>query len=242
LILGVSLLASLGAQTQDLNDSDDGHLAEFLPEAAIAVIPVSPAPLKSNRIMGVIPDFQTVRDPGAAFVPLTPKQKWGLAFKENIDPFNIAGAAMTAGFSQMGNQAPKYGEGFPAYGNRFAAALADFGTQNIFSAGLLATALHQDPRYYRKGPGAGVLKRIAYSASRVVIARDDSGANTFNSSGVFGTVMGIAASNLYYPASSRRASVMLGRLHSSFQGSVIGNLLSEFWPDLQERFFHRKQR
>ena len=246
MVFGVSLLTSPGAQSQGLNDSDDSHLAEFLPEPAIAVTPISPAPavapLNHDRIMGVIPDFQTVRDPSAAFVPLTPRQKWGLAFKENIDPFNIASASMAAGFSQMGNQTPKYGEGLPAYRNRFAAALADFGTQNIFSAGLLATALHQDPRYYRKGPSVAVLKRIAYSASRIVIARNDSGTNTFNASGVFGTVMGIAASNLYYPAASRRASVMLGRMNSSFQGGIIGNLMSEFWPDLQEKFFHRKQR
>ncbi len=60
---------------------------------------------------------------------------------------------MAAGFSQMGNQTPKYGEGGRAYGKRVGAALADFGTQNVFSAGLLANLLHQDPRYYRKGPG-----------------------------------------------------------------------------------------
>jgi hypothetical protein len=33
---------------------------------------------------------------------------------------------------------------------------------------------------------------------------------------------------------------MLGRLRSSFTGGVMGNLMSEFWPDLQKKFFHRK--
>jgi hypothetical protein len=246
IVLGVSLALPLGAQSQGPRDFEDNDPVDVLPEPAIAVMPVSPAPatapLNNDRIMGVIPDFQTVRDPNAAFVPLTPRQKWALAFKENIDPFNIASAAMAAGFSQIGNQTPKYGDGLPAYGSRFAAALADFGTQNIFSAGLLANVLHQDPRYYRKGPGVGVLKRAVYSVSRIVIARDDSGASTFNSSGVFGTVLGIAASNLYYPSPSRHTSVMLDRLNSSFTGGIMGNLMSEFWPDLQEKFFHRKRR
>lgn len=244
LVLAVSLVATSGARAQVLSDSEESHLAAFLPEAAIPVIPVSPAPaltpLNAGRIMGVIPDFQTVRDPHAAFVPLTRKQKWSLAFKESVDPFNIASAAMAAGFSQIGNQTPKYGEGGLAYGRRFGAALADFGTQNIFSAGLLASVLHQDPRYYRKGPGAGVLKRVAYSVSRIVITRQDTGAAAFNASGVCGTVMGIAVSDLYYPAASRRASVMLGRLNTSFTGGIMGNLMSEFWPDLQKKFFHRK--
>ena len=192
--------------------------------------------------MGVIPDFQTVRDPNAPVVPLTPRQKWALAFRESVDPFNIATAAMTAGFAQRDNQTPKYGEGTAAYGKRFGAALADFGVQNLFSAGLLANVLHQDPRYYRKGPGSGVLKRAVYSVSRIVIARQDSGAAAFNASGIGGTLMGIAASNLYYPAASRRGSVMLGRLTTSFSGGAMGNLMSEFWPDLQAKLFHRQHR
>jgi hypothetical protein len=245
LLLTVSLLAASGAQSPVLSDCEENPLAALLPEPAIPATPVAPAPaltpLNSDRIMGVIPDFQTVRDPNAAFVPLTPKQKWNLAFKENIDPFNIASAAMAAGFSQIGNQTPKYGAGGQAYGKRFGAALADFGTQNVFSAGLLANLLHQDPRYYRKGPATGVLQRVVYSVSRIVIARQDTGAAAFNASGVFGTAMGIAASNLYYPAVSRRASVMLGRLNTSFTGGIMGNLMSEFWPDLQEKFFHHRK-
>lgn len=188
--------------------------------------------------MGVIPDFQTVRDPHAPVVPLTPKQKWTLAVRESVDPFNIASAAMGAGFSQHGNQTPKYGEGGWAYGKRFGAAVADVGFQNMFSAGLLANVLHQDPRYYRKGPGTGVIQRAAYSVSRIVIARQDTGKAAFNASGVFGTMMGIGASNLYYPAASRHGSVMFGRLYTSFSGGMMGNLMSEFWPDLQKKFFH----
>src|ERR1035441_1423318 len=129
LIFAVSLVAASGAQSPVLADSEGNPLAALLPAPAIPAIPVAPAPaatpLNSDRIMGVIPDFQTVRDPNAAFVPLTPKHKWSLAFKENVDPFNIASAAMAAGFSQMGNQTPKYGEGGTAYSKRFGAALAD---------------------------------------------------------------------------------------------------------------------
>jgi hypothetical protein len=189
----------------------------------------------------VIPDYQTVSDSSVAVTPLTPKQKWTLALKETVDPFNVLNAALGAAFSQRGNQTPKYGEGGAAYAQRFGAAFADFGTQNFFSAGVLATVLHQDPRYYRKGPGTGVAKRVVYSVSRLVIARQDSGASAFNASGIFGMAMGIAASNLYYPAVSVRGSVMICRISSSLTGGIMGNLMSEFWPDLQKKFFHRKK-
>jgi len=246
-VLAATLVSGGNAQSPVLSDSDESLADALVPEPVIPLISVSPVPaaipLGANRIMGVMPDYQTVRDPNAAFVPLTRKHKWSLALKETVDPFNIASAAMAAGFSQRGNQTPKYGEGGPAYGMRFGAALADFGTQNIFSAGLLANLLHQDPRYYRKGPGTSPLKRVVYSVSRLVIARQDSGAPGFNASGVLGTAMGIAASNLYYPAASVRGSVMLDRLSTSFSGGIMGNLMSEFWPDLQnlqKKFFHRK--
>ena len=120
--------------------------------------PVAGAPtsIAGTRILGVIPDYQTVTETNGHALPLTTKEKWALALKESIDPFNIGNAAMTAGFSQKGNQTPKYGEGWSAYGKRFGAAIGDFSTQNIFSAGVLATVLHQDPRYFRKGPVEGI--------------------------------------------------------------------------------------
>lgn len=201
---------------------------------------IESSPFNDQRILGVIPDYQTVRDPDVHVAPLTVKQKWLLAWKENVDPFNVASAVLAAGFSQMGNQTPKYGEGWPAYGKRVGAALADFGTQNFFSAGLLASALHQDPRYYRRGPGHRVLARVVYSVSRLAIAPMDSGKPSFNASGIFGMVLGIAASNAYYPSASVRGEVMAGRLSTSLTGGVIGNLMSEFWPDIQQKFFAKK--
>jgi len=210
-------------------------------------LPTAPPPpvetFNSERIMGVIPDYQTVTEtPGGRAIPLTGKQKWSLALKETVDPFNMVNAVIGAAFSQKGNQTPKYGEGVPAYGMRFGAALADFSTQNFFSAGVLATLLHQDPRYFRKGPGAKVPTRVLYSVSRLFVARQDSGRSTFNASGIFGMSLGIAASNLYYPSASQRGTVMAGRLETSLFGGVTGNLMSEFWPDIQKKLFHHKQK
>jgi hypothetical protein len=234
--IGLALFALFLAFPARSQPTDAG-----IAEAPALVIPAPPAnpPLNEERILGLMPDYQTVRNPDLPTAPLTAKQKWILAERETVDPFNIATAFMTAAFSQHDNQTPKYGEGWPNYGRRVGAALADFGTQNFFSAGLLASVLHQDPRYYRKGPESCILKRVVYSVSRLVIARQDSGESAFNSSGIFGMAMGIAASNAYYPAASVKWSVMAGRINSSLFGGVVGNLTSEFWPDLQQKFFRK---
>ncbi|MGA7239947.1 MAG: hypothetical protein WBY44_29975 [Bryobacteraceae bacterium] len=192
--------------------------------------------------MKVIPDYQTVEDSSKPVAPMTSAEKWHLAWRESIDPFNIATAAVTAAFSQRGNQTPKYGEGWPNYGRRFGAAIGDFGTQNFFSAGVFANLLHQDPRYFRKGPTAHIVPRILYAATRLVVCRADSGHSVLNTANLFGMSLGIAASNVYYPSASRRGTVMAGRVQTSLFGGVTGNLMSEFWPDIQRRFFQKKSK
>ena len=111
----------------------------------------------------------------------------------------------------------------------------------ITSPRLLATLLHQDPRYFRKGPGSKIPARVGYALKALVVCHNDAGKAVFNSSGIFGMTMGIAASNLYYPPASRRGDVMAGRIETSLFGGAVGNLTSEFWPDLQKKFFHHKQ-
>jgi hypothetical protein len=214
-------------------DSADGEGAPILPA------PVS-VPLNEERILKVIPDYQTVEDTSHPVAPLTARQKWNLAWREAVDPFNIGSAMMTAAFAQHDNQTPKYGEGWSNYGKRFGAAVADFGTQSFFSAGVFANLLHEDPRYFRKGPGAGVLPRAWYSVTRLFVCRNDAGRPTINGANLLGMGAGIAASNLYYPSASRTGTVMLGRVETSLFGGLTGNLLSEFWPDVQRKLFRKK--
>jgi hypothetical protein len=202
--------------------------------------------LNHDRILGVIPDYQTVNDATPETPPLTPRQKWIFFLDETKDPFNIFSEALSAGLSQADNQTPKYGEGYGAYAKRFGAAVGDFGSQNLFSDAVLACLLHQDPRYFRKGPQWKILPRVAYSLSRIAVARQDSGRNTFDASGVFGMMLGIGASNLYYPSASRTGTVMATRVGTSLFGWGIGNVAAEFWPDIHQKFFangflHRKQ-
>ena len=201
--------------------------------------------LNHDRILGVIPDYQTVNNATPAPPPLTPHQKWLFFLDETCDSFNIASAALSAGLSQADNQTPKYGEGGAAYAKRFGAAFGDFTSLNLFSDAVLACLFHQDPRYFRKGPQARFLPRIAYSLSRIAVARQASGRQTFDASGVFGMMLGIGASNLYNPSESRRGTVIAARLGTSLAGWALGNAAAEFWPDIHRKFFpngflHRK--
>lgn len=195
-----------------------------------------------DRILGVIPNYLTVEDPQQNVGPLTARQKFALFAKETFDPFTGAAAAAGAALSQIDNDNPKYGRGAGPYGERFGAAVADITTQNFFSDAVLASLLHEDPRYFRKGQEYGVWHRVGYALSRVVVTRADSGQRTFNYSGVLGIGMGIGLSNAYYPDASVSGKEVATRFGTSFAAAALGNLLPEFWPDIHEKLFHRKPR
>lgn len=210
------------------------------PDAPRSTAPGS-TPLNRDRILGVIPDYQTIADPKSVVAPMTVRQKWQLFLKESTDPFTLAGALVGASVSQIGRSVPEYGADKEAYAERFGAAVADVTTQNFFSDAILAPLLHEDPRYFREGPKNGILHRIGYSLSRLVITRNDAGHTTFNFAGLLGTAMGIALSNAYYPDRDVNGSVVGGRFLSSYVGGATSNLLPEFWPDIREKLFKRKQ-
>ena len=201
----------------------------------------APSSTTDQRILGVIPNYQTVSNSQQSVAPLSVKQKFGLFSKETFDPFIVVSSAAGAALSQADNDHPQYGQGSGPYAERFGAAVADVTTQNFFSDAVLASLLHEDPRYFRKGKEYRFWPRLGYAVSRVVITRTDAGKRSFNYSGVFGMAMGIALSNAYYPARSVNGCVDVTRLGTSLVSAALSNVLPEFWPDIRQKFFRHKQ-
>jgi hypothetical protein len=221
-LLALLLAGGLNAQTASTGNSDD--TANY------------------DRILGIIPNYQTVSEPTPTTPPLTVRQKWKLFLRESVDPFTFASAGFGAAISQAHNGDPKYGRGMAAYGQRFGAALADETSQDFFSDAVLATWLHQDPRYFRRGPGRSIVARSFYAMSRTFVCRTDSGRSAVNWSNLIGTGLGIGLSNVYYPPQSVTLSENGSRFLTSLTGSALGNLLPEFWPDLRKKFLHKTDR
>lgn len=185
-----------------------------------------------KRIFWIIPNFMTANDQPENKGPLTPKEKFNIAWHQFWDVSAHFGNVLQAAISQAANGPPHYGQGWGAFGERYLAQEGDQFTGSMLIYGVLPTALHQDPRYFRKGRGKA-LSRIAYAASRVVIARTDSGKNTFNASQMFGQLgQASISAYTYYPKQDRELEgVMLGWTIN--QGYNIGwNQLKEFTPDL----------
>ena len=76
-------------------------------------------------------------------------------------------------------------------------------------------------------------------SSHLVLATHDAVRAALSAADVFGMGPGIPDANLYYPAVSLNGTVMPSRIGTSFSNGVMGNLLSEFWPDIRTRVLSR---
>ncbi len=185
---------------------------------------------EKQRVLGVIPNFFVVYNWHAA--PLSPKQKFRLALRAQVDPFTFIGSGIVAGAEQATNTYPGYGQGAAGFVKRYAAAYGDGFTGTVIGGALLPSLFHQDPRYFYKGTGT-ITARALYAIATVVICRGDNGKWQPNYSSILGDLAAAGISNAYYPSSDRHgASVVI-------DNSLIGTAFGAFSSLMQEFFLRR---
>lgn len=192
---------------------------------------------EDTHILGIVPDYDTVRNASGVILPIGAKTKFWLATEDVFDPFSFVVAGLYAGGSQWTNQYHEFGQGAAGYAKRYGGAFADNAVGNYMTEGVLPVLLHQDPRYFRMGPTYGIWRRIGYAASRVVVTRGDSGARQFNFSEIVGNGMAAGISAAYYPPSSRHAEEVCEKWALNVGSDAGFNILKEFWPDMRQKFF-----
>lgn len=180
------------------------------------------------------PDLATNSD------PLSAKHKFELFLNDSISGHAIAGSAAAVGLDQAFNWYAGYGQGAASYGKRFGAQMARNSSNSLFGTFLLATLLRQDPRFFvHKSPT--FWKAVKYSLHRIVMTRDDSGADVVNSSGLLGPLAGEALANTYLPVQNRTVENTFGRYASDIGWRAAGNLLREYWPTLSRHLLPSKR-
>jgi hypothetical protein len=216
-------------------DSDAAKQDQPAPENKAADMNAAP----DKHVLGVLPNYRTVNQNGAV-PPIDTKHKLIIACKDSFDYPLVLLAAGLAGIGQLANQDPSYHQGVEGYAKRLGANYADQAIGNMMTEGFFPAMLHEDPRYYRIGPGAGSVKhRTWYAFSRIFVTRTDAGTTRFNFSEWGGNATGVAISNLYHP-DSRDALDNTYKLLEQCATDGISQVLKEFWPDIKQKFFHKK--
>jgi hypothetical protein len=170
--------------------------------------------------------------------PLTIHEKFIFSLHESFDPSAHLVNAFQAGLQQAFDSQPHYGEGWNAYGKRFAASEGDQVTGSILIYGVLPSLLHEDPRYFRRSRGSAI-SRMWYAANRTFVTRRDNGTNGFNNSEMFGQLISCGISTSYYPAQDRTVGRVASNWAVNLGGNSIYNVLLEYYPDLKRALFHR---
>jgi hypothetical protein len=181
---------------------------------------------EKQRVMGVIPNFYVTY--AAHPVPLTAKQKFGLAWRTSVDPISLALVGAVAGVQQSDDEYEGYGQGTAGYAKRYGAAYANFVSGTFIGAAVLPSLLKQDPRYFYKGTG-NWRSRSLYAMANAVICKGDNGRWQTNYSNIVGSMAAGGISNLYYPARDRGgAQLTIENGLIGIGATAVANLFQEF--------------
>lgn len=197
------------------------------------------SPVSKDRLFYTLPNFLSVEN-AANIPPMTTADKFKVITRSSFDPVEFAWYGLVSAVGQAENSESAYGQGWGAYGKRYATNLADGTIEGYMTSAVLPSVLKQDPRYYVLGKG-GFWHRTEYALSRLIITRSDSGTAQFNASEVFGSASAAAISTYgYHPENDKT----LGNTASVWGTQVaydgLAFVVKEFWPDIRRKI--RKKR
>jgi len=179
-----------------------------------------------QRPLGFIPNFYVSYVADAA--PLSPRQKFKLAWKQMVDPVTFGLTGAIAGIQQAQNDFSGFGQGAQGYAKRYGAAYAGEVTGTLIGSAILPSVFKQDPRYFYKGTGSK-RSRVLYAVAASVICKGDNGHWQANYSGILGGLAAGGISNLYYPAKDRHdASLTFENTLIGIGATAAANVLQEF--------------
>ena len=161
-------------------------------------------------------------------------QKFELAANNSVALSTIGAALLGSAYGQATDRPSGYHQGAEGYGKRFGADMARAASDNLFGNFLLASALHQDPRFFVRR-NLSFKQSVKYAAVRVIITSTDAGEKQVNYSGLIGPLLGEGLANAYYPDQNRTVGSTFTRYAIDLSWRFGGNLLRQYWPTINRR-------
>ena len=187
-----------------------------------------------DRLFFALPNFLTLENV-EKLPPLTTAEKFKVTAQSTFDPVQFFWYGAQSGISQYQNSEAGYGQGAEGYAKRYAAYFADGTIENLMTAAVFPSFLHQDPRYYQLGRG-GFWRRTGYAVGRVILTRSDSGRSQLNYSEVLGSSTSAAISTFsYHPQEDRNLPNALSVWGTQVGYDALSYVIKEFWPDIRRK-------
>jgi hypothetical protein len=196
--------------------------------------PKDPAP----DIAGVPGYVKLIPRPGQEpYAKITEQQRLALFASSTLSPMTALGVAAGAAISQGMNSPEEWGQGWGAYGKRFASSYGSTIIGNTITYGTSAL-FHEDNRYFQSHKD-GLKARLGAVLISPYQARNSAGQVKFSASQFLGGV-GQSTIPLAWSPSSWQGWGSIAINYSIWYGTVAGvNLARELYPSLV-RFYRNK--
>jgi hypothetical protein len=176
-------------------------------------------------------------DIASTTVALTPAEKFELFVDNTISVHSIVWAALGSLIGQAADSPTGFGERASGYPKRFSTSLARSASGEFFGTFALASALHEDPRFFPQYKPA-FKQSIKYSVRRLFVTRNDSGDRVVNVSGLVGPLLGESLANVYWPDRNRTVGDTLFRYGLDLAARASGNMFRNYWPVVFAKLRH----
>lgn len=250
------LLAGVSTCCAPLHASaiDDGAALPSIPALTTSVgptLPDGPGYSTSLQVPGSIAQPAQVAAPvpigkskfivkaGQVAPPLNAADKFAFATRNALSPLGFVGSLASAGISHATDSRPHFGTDSAGFGERLGATVYRSDVKAFFGFGVFPVLFHDDPRYYVLGDTAPFKQRALYAATRIAIARKDSGARGINYPRLLAPVISQGSANGFYPGRDQNVGNTITGILVSYATSAGGDELKEFREDILRRLHLR---
>ncbi len=205
--------------------------------------PGSQAPSTSSKVPGValynLLERKSIVFPdiAASTEPLSTGQKFQLFVDNSISVHTVTWAILGSAVGQADDSPTGYEQGWDGYAKRFGSSMARQASSQFFGTFILASALHQDPRFYPE-VRPSFFHAVKYSVKRVFVTHSDDGRDVFNWSGMTGPLLSEGLANVYWPDRNRTVGDTFFRYGLDLATKAGGNMLREYWPVFYGKISH----
>jgi hypothetical protein len=176
--------------------------------------------------------------PTMTATPLTVGEKFDYRVVQSFGLRGFGGALFGAAIGQERDIPREWGQGLGGYATRYAAALGTNAARQSMAFGM-ESLLHEDPRYF-PSEEKGFRRRMRNVLLQTVVARTDSGGETFAWARMGSAFAAGEFANLWQPPSTNTPGRGLSRGCIILGGDLAYNFLQEFIPFVRPRSLRHK--
>ena len=197
------------------------------------------AAMKSVQLFNLLEKKSIVfPDIASTTAALSPGAKFQLFVDNSVSVHTITWSALGSLIGQADDSPTGYNVGGTGYGKRFGSSLARESSGEFFGTFVIASALHEDPRFFPEY-NPTFKHSMKYSFNRLFVSRNDAGQKVANISGLVGPLLGESLANVYWPDRNRTVGDTLFRYGLDLAARAAGNMFREYWPVVSAKMLHQ---